>query len=110
MYLTVTAVLYQDALAGTIGRVLIRPSTLTTLQHHSIVVHMHEASLYMHIGTGINVNGIRRRSATPRLLVPDTLGGGIDETVQETHVMTLVDMVRPESTVDQTDVLNGHMT
>ena len=59
MYLSVTTVLNQYALAGAIIRVFIGPGTLTTFQHHGIIVHMHETAVDEHIGTGIDVDGIR---------------------------------------------------
>ena len=99
---SITTVLYDNVVAGTVVAVLVGKRTLAAFQHHSVVVHVHIAATHQHIVTSINVNGIGARSF-------DTLGGGIDIEVEIAHMVAFIDMVGPERTVHQPHVLHGHV-
>ena len=89
MHRTIVAVLHQDIIAGSVLGCLVSKGALTSLKHHSIIVHIHVAATHHHIVTSVNIDGIRRRSL-------DALGRGVDIKIKVAHMITTVDMVGPE--------------
>ena len=104
---SVATVLYKYPLAGTVGRVLVGPGALASLEHNGIVVHMHETAVDEHVGTRIDVDGVARRSSPLRVGLPDILRRGEDIAVQIAHVVALIDVVGPEGRVHQMHILYG---
>ena len=68
---------------------------------------MHETAIDKHIGTGIDIDGIRRGSPARGIRCPDILRRCEDIAVEVAHMVALIDMVRPERRVDKTDILDG---
>ena len=90
------AVLDDDALAGTVGRVLVGPGALAALHDYGIVVDVHEAAVYEYVGAGIDVNGVGRWCPSRGVWSEDVLRRCIDVAAQIAHMMALVDVVGPE--------------
>ena len=70
---------------------------------------MHKAAVDDNISAGIDIDSIRRGSATLRILRPYILRRSKDVTVQIAHVVALIDVVGPERRIDKVHILNGHI-
>ena len=99
---TITTVLNNDVIARSVVGILVGKCSLSTLQHDSIVIHIHIAATNEHVMTDINVYGIGARTL-------HSLGGRIDVQVKITDVVGTIDMIRPERGIDQPDILNRHV-
>ena len=109
VYLAVSAVLHEDPLSGAVGLVLVGPGTLSALDHHSVVVDMHETTVNEHVGADINVDSVRGGSATRGILRPDVLRRSVDVAAQVAYMVTPIDMIGPNGRVDKVYVLDGHI-
>ena len=109
MYTTIATVLDKYTLAWTIVLVFVRPGTFATFHDNGIVIDMHEAAVDDDIGAGIDIDSVRRGSATLRILWPYILRRSIDVTAQIAHMVALVNVVGPERRIDKVHILNGHV-
>ena len=95
----VMAVLDEHTLHRSIDSHRVGIGALATLQHHGIIVDIHITAIDKKIMSFVNVDSIGTRCL-------DILCRGIDITAEKAHVVTAVQMVRPERTVDKSHILN----
>ena len=98
------AVLHKDMTTRAIVGILICPCSLSPFQYHCIVVHADVTAIHQDIPAHINVECI-----TARCLGISRLVRSIDGTVQVPHLLTLVEVIRPEGTIDQMNILYRHI-
>ena len=97
VYATIVALLDEDALAGSVLRHLVGPCALATLQHYSIVAHMHVAAAHHNILADVNIDGIRaRRPMFTAGEVEHATRRRIDEAIDIAHAFTTIEVVGPE--------------
>ena len=102
MHGSIMAVLDEYIIYRTILWCLVSPGSLTALDGDGIIVYAHVATIYQHIVTNINVDGIAA-------WCPHATGRGEDGAAQEADVVATVDVVGPERTVLNMHILQGYV-
>ena len=91
-------------------RVLIRPRSLSSFKHNGVITHVHIAAIYKYVMANIKVYGITARCATLRFGLIHILGRCVYVTVYIADVVATVQMIGPERTVYEADILHRDVT
>lgn len=102
VYPAVVAVLDEYVIDGTVFWGLVSPRALSALDGDGIIVDAHVAVFHQDVMADVDVDGI-----TAGCL--HATGGGEDGATQEADMVAAVDVVSPERTVLDMDILYGHI-
>lgn len=91
-------------------RVLIRPRSLSSFQYNGVITHVHIATIYQYVVANIKVYGITARCATLRFGLIHILGRRVYVAVYIADVVATVQMIGPERTVYEADILHRDVT